>query len=117
MRAAIIGGGFAGDVHAEALADDIDAVHICTPPSTHARYAAAALRAGKKVFCEKPLSLFREEADSLANLAEASAIPSAESLWQERQISMFVRNRIPSPEQRRSTQDLVCLSLMPLTCS
>lgn len=32
-----------------------DIVHICTPPNTHQRLAAAALRAGSHVICEKPL--------------------------------------------------------------
>ena len=109
MRAAIIGGGFAGGLHAAALrscgiepaaivttrtesarafaerwnipvwstdtdialADDIDAVHICTPPSFHADYVRAALLAGKKVFCEKPLGFSSAEAHALADLADS----------------------------------------------
>ncbi len=36
----------------DVLADDrVDAVHICTPNTTHASYAEAALRAGKHVVC------------------------------------------------------------------
>lgn len=53
-----------------AFADEIDTVHICTPPGTHAGYVKAALLAGKNVFCEKPLSFDAREARELAELAE-----------------------------------------------
>jgi predicted dehydrogenase/threonine dehydrogenase-like Zn-dependent dehydrogenase len=40
---------------------DVDVVVIATPHDTHAALAAAALRAGKHVFCEKPLALSFDE--------------------------------------------------------
>ena len=46
-------------------ADDIDALFILTRHDTHARLAAAALRAGKHVFVEKPLALSREELEEV----------------------------------------------------
>ncbi len=36
--------------------DDIDIVHIVTPPHWHAIMAAAAADAGKDIFCEKPMT-------------------------------------------------------------
>jgi predicted dehydrogenase len=36
--------------------DDVDVVDVCTPPGTHAAVIVAAARAGKDVFCEKPLA-------------------------------------------------------------
>jgi len=36
---------------------DINAVYIATPPSSHEEYAIKALRAGKNVYVEKPMSL------------------------------------------------------------
>jgi myo-inositol 2-dehydrogenase/D-chiro-inositol 1-dehydrogenase len=38
-------------------ADDIDAVVICTPTDTHANLIEQFCRAGKAVFCEKPIDL------------------------------------------------------------
>ena len=49
----------------EAVADPaIDAVILCTPNSLHTAQVAAAARAGKHVFCEKPLALTRAEAEA-----------------------------------------------------
>jgi predicted dehydrogenase len=53
------------------LADDsIDAVVVATRHGSHATIARDALRAGKHVFCEKPLALTAEELDGV--LAAAS---------------------------------------------
>ncbi|MBA3823538.1 MAG: Gfo/Idh/MocA family oxidoreductase [Ktedonobacterales bacterium] len=49
--------------------DAIDAVIISTPPNSHARIAAAMLRAGKHVILEKPFCLTGAEADELITLA------------------------------------------------
>ncbi|MFC2115627.1 inositol 2-dehydrogenase [Bacteroidota bacterium] len=37
--------------------NDIDAVVICSPTDTHAKYTIEAAEAGKHIFCEKPLDL------------------------------------------------------------
>lgn len=57
------------DVHAS---DGIDAVVIAAPAVHHAELAAAALRAGKHTFVEKPLALEVGEAEALCDLAEAA---------------------------------------------
>ena len=55
---------------ADALDDPaVDAVVISTPTVTHYQLAAAALRAGKHVLVEKPISARAEEADELCELA------------------------------------------------
>jgi predicted dehydrogenase len=60
----------------EALADRaIDAIILCTPHSLHAGQVVAAARAGKHVFCEKPLALTRSDAQrSVAACREAGVI-------------------------------------------
>ncbi|MCX8108444.1 MAG: Gfo/Idh/MocA family oxidoreductase, partial [Verrucomicrobiae bacterium] len=54
--------------------DDVDAVIIATPNSTHAPIARAAIAHGKHVLCEKPLALTGEEALSLAMAAENAGV-------------------------------------------
>lgn len=109
LRTAVIGTGFMGRVHLEALrrtegvevaaivgresasaeklargfdipwtADlakvledsSIDAVHVCTPNASHYALSLAALRQGKHVLCEKPLSVSVAEAEELVSLAK-----------------------------------------------
>ncbi|MGP3775358.1 Gfo/Idh/MocA family protein [Streptomyces sp. SDT5-1] len=56
-----------------ALADDtVDVVHVCTPNALHAHQAAAALRAGKHVICEKPMATTVADARELEATAAAA---------------------------------------------
>jgi UDP-N-acetylglucosamine 3-dehydrogenase len=50
--------------------DDIDAVSICTPTTTHACIAIAAIESGKHVLVEKPMTSTTEEAMRLIKAAE-----------------------------------------------
>ncbi|WP_308915549.1 inositol 2-dehydrogenase [Jannaschia sp. LMIT008] len=50
-------GGTIRDMAAIEAADDVDAVMICTPTDTHAALIERFARAGKAVFCEKPVDL------------------------------------------------------------
>src|SRR5690606_31288979 len=54
--------------------DDIDIVDIVTPPQFHAEIAIAAMRAGKHVFCEKPISNDLAEAEEMARVAAESGV-------------------------------------------
>ena len=58
------------DVEGMLARDDIEAVVIASPTSTHADFAVAAIEAGKHVLCEKPLSYTVEEADRVAAAVE-----------------------------------------------
>ena len=55
-------------------ADDIEAIAVVTPVATHRPIAAAALRAGKHVFVEKPLCASTREALELQSLARARGL-------------------------------------------
>ena len=57
-------------------ADRIDGVVVATPDHTHAVIAAAALRAGKPVFSEKPLTICAHEARALHRLAKQTKLPT-----------------------------------------
>ena len=116
IGAAVIGTGFIGTVHVEALrrigvnvlgvlgstpergaaradalgvpkayasldkllADDaVKVVHVTSPNDLHVDQAAAALRAGKHVVCEKPLAMTAEASASLVELAAGTDLVNA----------------------------------------
>jgi predicted dehydrogenase len=55
------------------LADPkIDVIDICLPPAAHAPMAIKALKAGKHVFCEKPISLNPADATKMVKAADAA---------------------------------------------
>jgi myo-inositol 2-dehydrogenase / D-chiro-inositol 1-dehydrogenase len=60
----------------DALADrDIGAVLIASSTDTHARLAIAAARAGKAIFCEKPIDLSLAKVDSCLEEVEKAGVP------------------------------------------
>jgi predicted dehydrogenase len=58
----------------------VDVVDICTPPTAHADATIAALRAGRHVLCEKPITRTMDEARRV--LAAAHAAPGLLSIGQ-----------------------------------
>jgi predicted dehydrogenase len=54
---------------------EIEAVFIATPASLHVPQAMIAARAGKAIFCEKPLGPRRDECLSLVEYCEQHGIP------------------------------------------
>jgi predicted dehydrogenase len=57
------------------IAAGVDAVSVCTPPSTHPEICMPLLEAGIPVLCEKPLALTAEHAEPLVRTAAAAAVP------------------------------------------
>ncbi len=53
---------------------DIDAVVVCTTDNLHAAVSAAAMKKGKHVFCQKPLTHTIYEARHLAEIARATGV-------------------------------------------
>ena len=53
--------------------DKVELVSICTPNDTHAEIAIAALKAGKHVWCEKPMSTTLADSAAMAEAAAASS--------------------------------------------
>ena len=59
------------------MAQEIDAVIVATPDHTHAVISAAALHAGKHVFCEKPLTRTVAESRALRELARKQQVATS----------------------------------------
>jgi predicted dehydrogenase len=60
----------------EALADpEVQAVVLATPHSLHADQVVQVARAGKAVFCEKPLSLTRADAQRAVDACKTAGVP------------------------------------------
>jgi len=74
---------------------DIDAVYIPLPAALHAEWAEAALRAGKHVLAEKPLSLAAPTTRRLLDLADERGLVLMENV-------MFVHH-----SQHQAVRDLV----------
>lgn len=52
--------------------NDLDLVLVCTPPHLHAPVSIAAMKAGKHVLCEKPLTRRLDEAEEMVKVARAT---------------------------------------------
>jgi predicted dehydrogenase len=53
---------------------DVEAVYVATPHAQHAEVVSAALRAGKAVLCEKPVTINARQAQELVDLARARGL-------------------------------------------
>lgn len=60
---------------------DIDVVYIATPHTSHLADATLALRAGKAVLCEKPLTVNAREAEALVAVAREEGVFLMEAMW------------------------------------
>ena len=61
--------------HQELVADpEIDAVAVVTSTSTHAEVVIDAAKAGKGIFCEKPLTLSLEQAEDVIRRVDAAGV-------------------------------------------
>lgn len=56
---------------------DIEAVHVATPNSLHREHTVAAARAGKHVFCEKPMATSVSECEEMIAACESSGVKLA----------------------------------------
>lgn len=67
----------------EALYNDpeVDAIYVATPHNFHLKQSAAALRAGKAVLCEKPITVNPEECEELLSVAKETKQYLMEGLW------------------------------------
>jgi predicted dehydrogenase len=75
---------------------DIHAVSIAVPPPLQAEIAMSAVRAGKHVFCEKPVAASLEDACSVFSAAQAAGVVHAVNfIFPEVPAWQAARQRIP----------------------
>jgi len=68
--------------YSELYADkDIDAIYVATPHNFHFDMCANALKAGKAVLCEKPITINTKELEELISIAEANNGYLVEGMW------------------------------------
>ncbi len=54
---------------------EINAIYVATPPSTHAQYAIAAMRAGKPVYVEKPMAATYAQCVEMNKVSRETGMP------------------------------------------
>ncbi len=54
---------------------EVDAIYVATPPSTHARYAVQAMKAGKPVYVEKPMAASYAECEEMNRVSLETGVP------------------------------------------
>ena len=58
----------------EACLERVELVYVLTPPSLHRDLVLAAVRAGKHVVCEKPISVSLEDAEAMVGAAREAGV-------------------------------------------
>jgi D-xylose 1-dehydrogenase (NADP+, D-xylono-1,5-lactone-forming) len=84
----------------ELLADpEVDAVYNPLPNSMHVEWSIAAMRAGKHVLCEKPMSRHPEEVERAFDVAEETGMVLAEAfMWRHNPQVVRMRELIDGGE-------------------
>lgn len=68
----------------------VTAVYVATPPSTHAAYAIASMRAGKPVYIEKPMAASYEECLQINRVSAETGVPCFVAYYR-RTLPYFIR--------------------------
>lgn len=55
--------------------EDVNAIYVATPPSSHEEYTIAAAKAGKPVYVEKPMALTTNECQAMVNVCKENNVP------------------------------------------
>lgn len=69
---------------------DVNAIYIATPPGSHEAYAIEAMKAGKPVYIEKPVSLNSEECQRMITASAEYKVPASVAHYR-RYLGIFER--------------------------
>lgn len=61
--------------------ENVDAVYIATPHTSHVEYAVKAMELGKPVLCEKPVGVCVRDVDILIDAAKKNNVYFCEAMW------------------------------------
>jgi len=88
------------EFHDGVAAEHYDAVYVCTPNALHRPYVETACELGKPVLCEKPMADTVEEAEAIAEAAEAADVP------------LMIAYRMHTEPAVRRTKDAIAAGLI-----
>ena len=95
--------GAAVAVSEEELVGSVDAVYVCTWTSEHARLVEAAARAGRAVFCEKPLATDLLGARRMTEAVESAGVVNQVGLvLRDYPAMVWLRHLVTRPESGRA---------------
>lgn len=84
-------------------AEELDVVHNCTPTSMHFEIDAQIIRAGKHLYCEKPLTLNAREGQQLTELLKEHPVANGVNLnYRMNALLQDLHDRVKSGELGRS---------------
>jgi len=89
----------------------VNAIYIATPPSSHEAYALEAMKAGKPVYIEKPVSLNTASVQRMESASAALGIPVAVAHYR-RALELFLRVRQLVNEGAIGKPSLIILNLL-----
>jgi predicted dehydrogenase len=69
---------------------DVNAIYVATPPSTHEEYALTAMKAGKPVYVEKPMTVNAASAQRMADAAAKYGVKLSVAHYR-RQLPFFLQ--------------------------
>jgi predicted dehydrogenase len=70
-----------GDYQELAESEEVDAVYIATPHSSHAENAILCMRNQKSVLCEKPFAVNAKEVESMITVSKEQNVLLMEGMW------------------------------------
>ena len=85
--------------------EDVNAVYIATPPSSHATFAIMAMKAGKPVYVEKPLAATYEDCARINRISIATGVPCFVAYYR-RYLPYFIK-----------VKELLCIGVIGKTVS
>ena len=87
--------------------EDVNAIYIATPPSSHATYAIMAMKAGKPVYIEKPMAASYEDCARINRISKETGIPCFVAYYR-RYLPYFIKVKEVVKDEKGEVQELIC---------